>query len=217
MKMLANVTVILGAVLGVTMAASAYTYFEDFNNPDNGMAGWTGDGAYYSPTGGIGDSGYQGGQRDGFFPYHVPLNPPASDSLMGDLDARFGQNITYSYYVKIISGGPGSNTNFYIWGPGNNIWGYALGITDTPDWTPVTFTINTRWTDAEAQAAGWYNSPWQGGTFADVWKGVRYYNLLTGSGSGRTDTGIDNVLVTPEPGSLALLGLAALMMLRRRS
>jgi hypothetical protein len=183
-------------VLGSALSASAYTYSENF---ETDIAGWGGNGGpddFWLATGGVGDSGFMGGRRTGgYFPYLAPVASPATDALWGDMGARFGNLIRFSYHAKVLSGGPPRLLNFYVFSPNSNIWGLSLGNPELADWTKISFEINTNWTDEEARAAGWYNDPWGGGTFADCWKNVTYYNFLSGQGSGTCETGIDSVRV----------------------
>lgn len=182
---------VVTCALALTPPLLAYTYSEEFNT---NAGGWGGDNTYYSATGGIGDSGYTGGQRaGGLFPYLQPIEAPASDALLGDVKTRFGGRIRLSYHVKVIAGGPPNSMNFYVFGEGGNIWARTLPSSSLTDWTLIRIEFDPAWTDAQAQAAGWYNGPWQGGAFSAVWNNVVAYNFLSGQGSGDTDTGIDNV------------------------
>lgn len=176
-------------VVSLAVSASAFTYTEDFET-DNG--GWAGDGDYHSATGGVSNSGYKGGQRTTFFAYLAPENPPASNALLGDVKTRFGGLIRFSYYLKVITGGPPVSPQLLVFA-GSNIWAVPLASGTYSDWTKVQIEFDPNWSDADAKAAGWYNGPWQGGSFAAVWSGVTYYNFFSATGSGATDTGIDSV------------------------
>ena len=212
------VIALAGLFLVAATSASAATYTANF---DTDKEGWTGDGENYSATGGQDGGGYYYGFRGTAGPY---LTPPGTCALYGDVAANLGStNLTFSYYLKNISGSPTQGGTLYMFGDTvgptgwDILWEWTPADTSVPtEWTQYSWTVDTT---ASGPPAGWSlaaDNSGGVGTWASSWQNVAYWNFWTTPGSN-VQNGIDTVLVVPEPSMLVLLiGLTGLAFVARR-
>jgi hypothetical protein len=222
-------SVALGVVaLGIFLLAadSAMAIVVYTANFDSGMEGWDleseNDAGRPPPT-----WGSSGGQDGGFFeasrkgsgPY---ILPPTSSPLYGDLPSNFGSNqLSFSYYLKTISGPIGGGAHLYMFADTDSTPGWDTDWTWTPsgdnpvpaDWTHYAFTVDTT---ATTTPAGWSKTEGPG-SWADSWRHITYWNFFSVGGDGSTTltNGIDTVRVmgVPEPTTISLLTTALVGML----
>lgn len=222
-----NLLHVFAVCLMVGASAYAYVYEHDF---DTGTDGWEAlsDSAssQWMSTGGLADSGYLRGTRSTYTALMQPHHPGASDALTGNVTARFGSMIRFTYFGRVFSGGNVSFRHSVI-GAGPTYgayWTYTFASDSSAfvnQWGPVSFEVDTTWTDAEAMANGWVNYH-DSTSFADSWKTVQFQQFFSGNGyAGSTNiTGFDQVRVeslAAIPAPLGVLaGGAALLMIRHR-
>ena len=210
------VIAVAGLVLVAAGSASAVPYTANF---DSDAEGWHGDGELWVATGGQ-DGGYYQGTRNNYGAY---LTPPDTCALYGDVAANIGSTtLTFSYYLKDISG-HGAPVALYLFADtdatagDDTLWQWTPADATAPaDWTQYSWTVDTT---ASGPPAGW-TKEWSGagGTWAESWQNVTYWNFWTHASTGVLNTnGIDTVLVVPEPSMLVLLvGLMGLAFVARR-
>ena len=217
-KRMSAVLILAGAALAPAAVRAGPTYLENFNT---GADGWIADGGIYRASGGVGNTGYLEGHRDGFAPLYDPFTAlPASAHTTGNLETLYGNLIQVSFDGKVISGPVNNPPNTTFADPGGTVWIKNVAPSVGPfvgNWTHVTFGINTNWTDAEAIANGW--SLLDG---ADSWSFTLHHVLTIEPFGGvhtpqlpgtQFVTGLDNFQLdgslssTPEPATLTLLGI----------
>lgn len=152
--------VVAAAILlsGLVAAFGApVTYLEDFNT---GANGWFVDGAIWRSSGGVGNSGYLEGNRPGFSPNFGEHNVGnAGANTLGNLAALYGNIIQFSYQGKVFQGPVNLPPTQGFFSAGfSSFWSKVVSASIAPfegNWAPVSFQIDTDWTDAEANANGW--------------------------------------------------------------
>lgn len=215
---------IAATLITVTTVARATEYLNDFNS---GPGGWFGEGLVWQASGGVGDTGYLRGTRDGFQPnFGEVFQPGAASFTLGNLQAVYGNLIGFSYDGKVFQGPVNTPPSQVFFTPGGTTaWKKIVASSIAPfqsNWTSVSFQINTDWTDAEALANGW--EQWIGtaswsGTLHNVGAQEIFYALQDQQFPGQTFvTGIDNFRMAsvPEPSSLVLTALGLATLVRRR-
>jgi hypothetical protein len=73
------------------VASAGTVYTAEF---DDGPDGWDTSGLTWQPTGGVGDSGYLQGTRQGYLPTYFPDDAGARAAAAGNLPARFASRTT---------------------------------------------------------------------------------------------------------------------------
>ena len=217
---------ITSSLTTVAPVAKAAAYLEDFNSSSGG---WSADGLIYKTSGGVGNTGYIQGTRDGFSPnFGEVFQPGPAAFTLGNLEAVYGSLINFSYSGKVFLGPVNNPPSQVFFSPGGTTgWIKLVAPNIVPfqsDWTSVSFDINTNWADAEALANGWtrlFGTTSWSGTLHNVGAQEVFYRMSTPGIPGQTFvTGIDNFRIAgiPEPGT-ALFGLSvagAVMVARRR-
>lgn len=210
-------------ILGWPVMAGAGTiYTADFNA---GPEGWDASGLTWQASGGVGDTGYLQGTRQGYLPTYFPHDAGARAAAAGNLPATYGDQIRISYYVNVFEGATQAGTHALIDSTyaGLGTGGYWQRTTllqpqSINGWTLIRFDIDASWTDSEAAANGWLK---RGAlSFADTLADVQWHYFYYGSGvfEGRNVTGIDSVEIAsiPEPAGVSVLAFAGLLLVRRR-
>jgi MBG domain (YGX type)/RTX calcium-binding nonapeptide repeat (4 copies) len=193
-------------------------YFEDFNTGPNG---WGGDGAVYRSSGGVGDSGYIEAHRFDNSPAFNVVADPAKSAATGNLEALYGSEISISYDARALQGGNvGPRHAFYSTGFAT-LWQSTVAPSIDPfkaGWSPISFEINTNWTDAEAVANGWTRvlgtESWSTTlhhvqsqeVFAGIDFGPTVHEIITGLDDFRMVSAGDHLVVTSPPLTSVLVG-----------
>lgn len=181
----------------VEQSEAALIYSEDFNTS---AGGWR-IGTFgvvdpsiisYQSTGGIGNSGYIRGERNNVHPVFGPTSSPASDNLLGDLNALYGSQIRFSYFGRVFQSAADLAIRNVFFASGTN-WRKDLvpasGMAPfRVDWTEVTFVIDTDWTDTEATANGWTQSGTS--SWSDTLSNVTFNQFFGGVGASSLGTNI---------------------------
>ena len=226
-------------VLVAMVSASAFgafnTYTESFDS-DTGAWRDNGDGPnpalWSNDLGPDGQPGVMVGSRtDGPFPAQVgafggDLGNPIQriDNFLGDLNAKYGPLVQFSYWVRDLDGQTGGEPNEVTIHPNPAVLRWytdpAVLAVGPNGWVQYGTTFDTTWTDAEANAGGWFASD-PGVSWATLMQNVRnfFINAPTNGPVGNTEAlYLDEVFIggIPEPATLALLGLGGLMLIRRR-
>lgn len=175
-------------------------------------------------TGGVGNSGYLEGTRpDGFAPAFNPGNAPASAAGLGNLGALYGPVIEIAWYGRIFAmGGDQPILHLFASATSGTNWRKevvpASGLDPfRADWTRGSVVIDTRWTDAEAMAAGWVRLA-GAAAWTDVLADVTAHHPFYGYSNGDATAGLDNVSITtvPLPAPALLLAAALVPLVARR-
>lgn len=221
--------VVMAAWSGVAVGVPV-TNVETFDTGTGGWGSCCGGSVVHVPNGGVGNTGYA------TFDRNSAVIAEAPSSFEGDYSTLYSdlpiltvsldlQNFTPSNAIDIASAGVNfregfgatdGNVDVPFLAPGGGNVSFPLG-----QWTHAEFTIDMRWTNAEAQAAVGANV--FTGEFSDIFRNVNAlrvaFNCATpGCAPPNNVVGMDNFTMTfsPEPGSLALLSLGGLVALRRR-
>lgn len=132
---------------------------------DKDNEGWIAvDKAEHQASGGA-PGGYLSITRAGRQPYaFAPLDKAFAGKLQGDWTTLFkGAPVKLSFAQRTTT--PGAHALLEIWANDVAQWTYDKLPPATTEWSTVSLTIRTDWSDAEAQAAGWRKStstfPWQ--------------------------------------------------------
>ena len=138
------------------------------------------------------------------------MSGDAGNMLLGNLEATFGNEISFSYYARMFSGGDKSIGHYFLQntGSGTTFWWNDNIATDiTPfmtGWAPVEFSIDTNWNDAEAEANGWIRATGSL-SWADTLENVTFHNWFynwterSGSPGPTIIGGIDEIRVEGTP------------------
>ncbi len=141
---------------------------------------------------------------------------PINAETSGNLNALYGRKILISLDAKIEDGNPPDETGYgwWVYDSSDNLWYKNLeDVGNTPgDWTHYEETIDTTWSNAEAQANGWYslnsNRNWQ-----ELMQDVKQWNFMGRAldyrGGGSYTGHLDNFLmesIMPQPGDANLDG-----------
>lgn len=223
MSQTASATLIVAtSLISVASVATAAEYLNNFNS---GPGGWFGEGLVWQASGGVADTGYFRGIRDGFQPnFGEVFQPSAAIYTLGNLEAVYGNLITFSYDAKVFQGPVNRPPSQVFFAPGGTTdWTKIVAPSIAPfqnDWTSVSFQVNTNWTDAEALANGWsrpFGTASWSATLHNVGAQEIFYQLQDQQFPGQTFiTGIDNYRIVPEPSALVLTGLGLATLVRRR-
>ena len=225
--------------------ACAGTYAENWDtDPGAQFGGWTDDPdgginhVAWLADGGVGNSGHLVMSRPelSYPPYFCPSLDPAKSGTAGDVNGVFGDLVNISYDIYIEDGDPPDNIGYGWWlfDTAGGLWytnlylpgtaPFMYGPNDTPEWAHISVDFDTTWSNAEANAAGFY----QWGATSSSWVGLmsdlKTWNFggraLNYSGGGPYTIHMDNFVMVsvPEPSSIALLagGFLGLMGLFRR-
>jgi hypothetical protein len=118
--------------------------------------------------------------------------------LAGDLAAAGISSVTVDLYRSTTPAAE-ARLRFTTVGDTGLVCGWRCTITyiQSSSWETYTLEFDPTWSDAEAQAAGWYAGPTTVASFADTMSnvieaGLQFY------GSGTTEVGVDNFTYVPD-------------------
>ena len=179
-------------------------YFEDFNS---GAGGWYVGNSVWMSTGGVGNSGFLQGTRAGLSPTFYPVSGRALTYATGNLEAIYGNLIQVSYDARIFAGADTPPWQTFIAQDSSGVdtyWFKQLApASSVPElqqgWTHFSFTINTDWTDAQAESNGWAllsasdlgSLSWSD-VLHNLYQQEVFYHVNSSTGA-TVVTGIDNV------------------------
>jgi hypothetical protein len=186
-------------------------YSENFES--GSLNGWTSTAPVLTPTGGVDDSAYLRGSREGLAAFFFQDRTSPGQLFTGDLAACFGNEIHLSYYGRTFAGLATPIQHNFFKDPivaGSTIWSKEVGdgADFLTEWKKVDLCIDTNWTDAEAQAKGWARLRGSD-SWAETLADVGYSESFKGTGNSGAlrISGIDNIVVESSP--IPLGGLLA--------
>lgn len=215
---------------------ASFTYSQNFDAVSLTLAesGWTSTAVVSPSVGLVASLGYGGTtclqtSSNTWAPSVEPTvagTRPDSSVLFGDVATQFGgSGITVDY--DVYSQTTAADRLTFEFRSASSTWQYVAYAAGSSafyqQWAHVTVAFESSWTRAQAVTAGWTETNSSGESFATSLTAVTGWNLWQDNiseGGKQFQLRADNItfstLTIPEPASLALLGLAAVTLLRRR-